>query len=196
MKCIDQIAPPPIDSAAAASQPKRRATARWRARCALCNPVKDPNTEMTKDNATKVGSNDVTLVAPTSPASRPSNRENCPRHQSPYFVGRFSGPDAPDDQTIRTQNAATQVRMVPSTMRIRILPGGGSLRKSRERSTFIELETRVLARRSKSARRNGAPEPRAHNFGFMAGKRLRSTDRAAAGFSCFRAASPTTERRT
>ncbi len=62
IKCIDQIAPPPIDMAATTSHANapRPVVA---ARRALCSPVNEPNTAITKDNATKDGSNEVTVVA-------------------------------------------------------------------------------------------------------------------------------------
>ena len=63
MKCIAQIAPPPMETAAAASHAKASPPVRDRARRALCRPLKEPKTEMTKDIATNVGSKDVEAPA-------------------------------------------------------------------------------------------------------------------------------------
>jgi hypothetical protein len=63
MKCIDHIAPPPIDIAAIASHADAARPVRSRARRALCSPVNEPNTAITKDNATKDGSNELRVVA-------------------------------------------------------------------------------------------------------------------------------------
>src|ERR1700722_19478410 len=50
-----------MESAAAASQSKDPRPVRRRARCALCNPHTEPNTEMTKDNTINPGLNEVEL---------------------------------------------------------------------------------------------------------------------------------------
>jgi hypothetical protein len=62
MKCMDQIAPPPIATAAPNSQSIDTRPVRRRARAAQVRPHQEPKTEMTNDSATKAGSNDPNVT--------------------------------------------------------------------------------------------------------------------------------------